>query len=247
MPLANETTTLICLFHHSDYAQAALNDLLEAGVPSTSITTIGHEHSQEDRTSALAGLEIPDRDLEHLHDGLRDGGTILAVSALSEHEAVVERIFGEHKAKKIDEVGPTDNTGVTPVAATGETVIPIVEEELQVGKRTVDQGGVRVYRRVVEMPVETSIDLREERVVIERNPVDRVATAADLAGGDRVIELIETAEEAVVGKSAHVVEEVIVGKQVGEHTERITDTVRHTVVETEELPGTTTTTTNRSF
>ncbi len=238
MPYVSETTTLICLFHHHDYAEAALRDLLQAGVPSTSITTVGQEHPQEARTAALGSLGIPDRDLQHLHEGLREGGTLLAVSAITDHVETVERIFGEHKAKKIDEVGPTGEAFAAPVAAAavaGETTIPIVEEELQVGKRTVDQGGVRVYRRVVEMPAEASVNLREEHVVIERNPVDRVATAADLTTGDRVIELTETAEEAVVGKSARVVEEVVVGKQVGQHTETITDTVRKTVVDLEEL------------
>lgn len=246
MPPVPETTTLVCLFHHHDLAEAALNDLRQAGVPSASITTIGHEHAQETRTAALAGLGIPDRDLEHLHDGLRDGGTILAVSAVTDHVDTVERIFGEHKAKKIDEVGSTSEAYAAPVALAGAavaggTMIPIVEEALQVGKRTVDQGGVRVFRHVVEMPVEASVNLREEHVVVERNPVDRIATAADFATGDRVIELKETAEEAVVGKTARVVEEVVVGKQVGQHTEHITDTVRKTVVDVEEIPTTGTT------
>ncbi len=237
MPLATDTTTLICLFHHHEYAEAALRDLLQAGIPSTSIQTILADHPEETRTTTLSALGVPARDLSHLQDGLRDGGTILAVAAVTDHVDAVERIFGEHRAKKIDEMASEGDALATPLAASGETAIPIVEEELEVGKRTVDRGGVRVYRRVVEMPASASVNLREEHVVIERNPVDRAATAAELAGGGRVIELTETAEEAVVGKSARVVEEVMVGKEMGEHTERITDTVRKTVVDVEELPS----------
>ena len=85
-------------------------------------------------------------------------------------------------------------------------------------------------------------------MVIERTPVDRMATQADLAAqGARTIELTETAEEAVVGKTARVVEEVLIGKQTGEHTETIRDTVRRTEVELEELPSTETKASGRNF
>ena len=115
-------------------------------------------------------------------------------------------------------------------------MIPIVEEELVVGKREVNRGGVRVYRRMVEIPVEESIQLREEHVTVERRPVDRAVTEQDLAfQGGHTIELTETAEEAVVGKSAYVVEEVHIGKQASERTERIHDTVRRTEVQLEEI------------
>ncbi len=246
MSLSTDTTTLICLFHHDEQARAALDDLHKAGIPVSGITTV---RGGQDGNSAsqLTTLGIPPRDLEHLRDGLDAGGSIISVSAEPAHVSTVERIFGDHRATKIDEVdNENDYTAAAlPVAAmggqSGETVIPIVEEELAVGKRTVDQGGVRVYRRVVEIPAEQAVNLREEHVVIERNPVDRIATQADLAAqGSRTIELTETAEEAVVGKTARVVEEVLIGKQTGEHVETIHDTVRRTEVEFEELPAETT-------
>ncbi len=122
--------------------------------------------------------------------------------------------------------------------AMGETAIPIVEESLVVGKREVDRGGVRVYSHVVEEPVSADVNLREERVMIERRPVDRAATAADFAPGDRSIELRAMGEEAVVGKATRVVEEVLVGKDSSERTETVRDSVRHTEVDVEEIPGT---------
>ena len=136
-------------------------------------------------------------------------------------------------------------SGKSPSAAvrnnpegSSQTSLPVIEEELAVGKRTVDQGGVRVFRRIVEMPADQSVNLREEHVVVERNAVDRAATPADLQSqGERTIELTETAEEAVIAKNARIVEEVVVGKQVTEHTEHIHDTVRRTEVEVEELPA----------
>jgi len=116
--------------------------------------------------------------------------------------------------------------------------IPVVEEELKVGKREVNRGGVRVFSRVVETPVDQSIGLREEHVNVERRPVNQPISSADsTAFKEQSIELRETAEEAVVQKSARVVEEVLVGKEVSQRQEHIHDTVRRTEVEVENLPG----------
>jgi len=120
-----------------------------------------------------------------------------------------------------------------------ETRIPVVEEQLKVGKRAVQRGGVRVYSRVTEKPVQESVELRQEHVKVERHPVDQPATEADIAAfKEGSVELRETGEEAVVSKSARVVEEVVVGKEVTQQTENINDTVRRTDVEVEQLGAT---------
>lgn len=143
----------------------------------------------------------------------------------------------------------TGATRTSDVVAEGESIsVPIIEENLQVGKQTVETGGVRVRSRIVERPVEEHLRLRSERVTVQRNPVDRAATDADFTTfreGD--VELTEHAERAVVAKEARVVEEVTVGKQVDERDEVIRDTVRHTDVDVEQItPTTNTATTNTS-
>jgi uncharacterized protein (TIGR02271 family) len=111
-----------------------------------------------------------------------------------------------------------------------------VEEDLRVGKRAVMRGGVRVYSRVVETPREETVNLREERVRVERQPVNRPAQAGDLrAGMEEVIEVQEYAEEPVVQKQARVVEEVRVSKDVAERSETVRDTVRRQEVQVEDL------------
>ena len=116
------------------------------------------------------------------------------------------------------------------------TAIPVVQEELKVGKREVQRGGVRVFSRVVETPVNESVNLREEHVSVERRPVDQpISTADATAFKEQSIELREKAEEAVVQKSARVVEEVVVGKEATQRQQNISDTVRHTEVQIENL------------
>ena len=124
-----------------------------------------------------------------------------------------------------------------------EVTIPVVEEDIAIGKREVERGHVRIYSRVTEQPVEESVRLREEKVTVERRPVDRPATEADFAAaGKDVIEMTEKAEEPVVTKRARVVEEVVVHKDVTEHTETVRGTERHTDVDVQREPETATAT-----
>ena len=120
--------------------------------------------------------------------------------------------------------------------------IPVVEEQLRVGKREVQRGGVRIYSRVVETPVNETVGLREEHVDVQRRAVDQPINPLDAtAFKEQTIEMRESAEEAVVEKSARIVEEVTVGKQVSERQEHISDTLRHTEVDVQRLDGTTAT------
>jgi len=125
------------------------------------------------------------------------------------------------------------------IDTTESTSIPVIEEELHVGKKEVTTGGVRLRSRIIERPVEESIRLREEYVTVERTPVDRLATESDFdTFKEGTVEVIEHAEVPVVSKEARIVEEVSLGKQVEERDEIISDTVRSTQVETEKISGT---------
>lgn len=182
----------------------------------------------------------------------RDADAILTVQADSQERArEVAAIFDRNGAIDVDERSSQYNQQQFTGTATGTethgsvdtqqnvssgTVIPVIEEELQVGKRAVEHGGVRVRSRVIEKPVEEHLRLREERVVVNRRPVNRAVTDADTANfqqGDFTI--TERAEEAVVSKQARVVEEVEVGKRIEEHDQVVRDTVRRTDVDVEEI------------
>jgi uncharacterized protein (TIGR02271 family) len=114
----------------------------------------------------------------------------------------------------------------------GEQVLPLAEEQLDIGKRTVDRGTTRVRRYVVETPVEENVTLRGERVTVERRqPIGTTAGAGTGAFEERVVEVRETAEEPVVAKTARVAEEVVVGREATERTETVRDTVRREEVE----------------
>jgi uncharacterized protein (TIGR02271 family) len=178
----------------------------------------------------------------HYSEAVRRGGAVVSVDVEDEAESVFARsVLESEGAVDIDERVTTwkaggytgFEAGAAPYsmeeAERERGAIPVVEEDLVVGKREVSTGRVRVYSRPTSKPVSTTVSLSEEHATIERRPVDREATARDLEGG--TIEVRESAEEAVVGKKSRVVEEVVVGKERSERTETINETLRGTEVE----------------
>lgn len=126
--------------------------------------------------------------------------------------------------------GTTARPGTT-VEAGKEVVLPVVEEEIRVGKRQVPAGGVRVSTKVEERPVHEKVTLREEHVNVKRQPADRAVASGREAFEERSFEVPAKAEEPVVDKQARVVEEVIVGKDVRERDAVIDDKVKRTDVD----------------
>ncbi|WP_139925489.1 YsnF/AvaK domain-containing protein [Hymenobacter sp. DG01] len=179
----------------------------------------------------------------------RNSGSVVTVHAHSEENARrAAEILDEAGAVDVDEragqtgyqYGNSYAAGATTGAATTDTgaTAQVIEENLQVGKRVEQTGGARLRSRIVERPVEANVRLREEHINIERRPVDRPATEADFAAfKEGEIEITESAERAVVGKEARVVEEISLGKEVTEREETIRDTVRKTEVDVERLDG----------
>lgn len=192
-----------------------------------------------------------DQHADYYESAIQGGKTVVTVDVDDQDIDQVADILNRHSPVKIEEQASATATAAGTVGTSGSdygrgatsditanqsNAIPVVEEELQVGKRSVLRGGVRVYSRIVEEPVEESVQLREERVRVDRQPVNRAATDADLrAGEEQVIEVTEYAEEPVVAKQTRVVEEVRVGKDATERTETVRDKVRRTEVEVENL------------
>jgi len=214
-----------------------------------------HEGGITGWLKSVFGADEEDSDRVNYERAIGQGNYLLTVDVNDDQVDRVEEVLNRHSPVNIDTeagrasisqptagqtskvAGQADTARARGAKNTAES-IPVVQEELQVGKRRILRGGVRVYSRVVERPVEEKLDLREEKVRVERNPVNRAATAADLAGGkEQVIEVEEYAEQPVVSKQARVVEEVRVGKDVSKRTETVRDSVRRTEVQVENIPG----------
>lgn len=120
-----------------------------------------------------------------------------------------------------------------PVRGKDDEVIRLAEEKLNVGKRQIEAGMTRVRRFVIEKPVEEQVTLHEEHASVVRRAISDPNYIKDIDWSDRTIEVQETAEQAVVSKSAHVAEEVVVRKEGTDRVETVKDTVRRQQVDVE--------------
>ena len=195
--------------HTSAYTEA-----FKRGSFALTVKTTSEEEANKAETilNAAGAIDVDERAEEWRKDGWT-GGTALGAVATGAAAGTASALTGG-ATQKLQEV----------------------QEELKVGKRAVARGGVRVFSRLTEVPVEESVTLREEHADIKRTSVDRVATEADFAAfKEGSIEVREMAEEAVVSKTARVTGEVEIGKTATEREEIIRDTVRQTKVEVEKI------------
>ena len=144
--------------------------------------------SHEDRVAYAEGMrrgniqlsaQLDERLVDRASDILERAGAI----NLDEQDATWRKSgWAGYDAAAHSTMRSAASTGMTGAAGVrggpGET-LKVVEERLTIGKRAVEGGRVRVRSYIVEQPVEEQVTLHEERIHVERRPVNRAATAAD--------------------------------------------------------------------
>jgi len=226
-----------------------IGPIVAAGPIAAALTGAGIGAVAGGLIGGLTRLGVPEEDAHYYAEGVRRGGILVTVATDDEREAdAAAAILRRHGAADIDERASEWKkqgwTGRFEASTTGtqtagtqsteaERTVPVTEEELVVGKRNVERGAVRVYSRVIEQPVQQTVELDEERVDVERRPASR--PAAGDAFREQSFEVRERAEEPVVEKRARVVEEVKIGKKRSKTARTVEDTVRKTDVEVERV------------
>ena len=272
--------TITAMFDSRDKALIAVEELVAAGIPRSSVRinpetdvvgSTGSYDTTRDEKGFWASLEdlfMPSDDRAVHAEAMHRGRIMVAVTVDQGHAATAENILEEQGTVDLDEreaswrtegwsaaapiaatasatrVSDTSATSASSgVAATGtarsaaasdEGVISLYEEKLNVGKRQVSAGRVKIRSYVVETPVNQQVNLRSESVQVERHAVDRPVGGGEALFQDRVIEAEEHAEEAVISKTARVTEEISLRKTADEQTKTISDTVRRTEVEVDD-------------
>jgi len=246
--------TVVGLFDKQQDAMAAMDALSSAGFGTDRATLVSRATSRLAEMLGSAG--VPQEDARLYNDGVKQGGAMIVAQGLPDAEAEqVANILDGYNVVDISQRGQlsqqtmeTRQTMQTSTKASarnanayqgGDMVIPIIEEEIQVGKREVESGGVRVSTSVEEMPVNEQVTLREETVTVERRQVDQRVDPSEIDSmvQEGSIEVREHDEQAQVTKEARVVEEVVINKDTQERTETIQDSVRRTDVDVEQIQG----------
>jgi len=118
-----------------------------------------------------------------------------------------------------------------PATPHGEATISRHEEELQVGKRDVEYGRVRLRKWVETEPVTEEVELRRETAFVERQPVNRPASGAAI--GEEEVEMSLHREEPVVSKETVEREQITVHPEEETEEETVHGEVRREHVEVE--------------
>ena len=232
------------LFDHPEDARDCVRQLRAAGFNANDISLVargegGIGAAPAETEAALAGAGIPESDARVFADHVDRGGALIFMEAQSADDAgrAAEIINGYYTGRGGPAPAATRDAVAEPLFEQGgELRVPVVEERLRVDKREVEAGGVRVSTWVEQSPVNEQVNLRDEKVRIERVAADRPASAGALdAWQETTFEIRERHEQAVITKEARVVEEIRIQKDVEQRTEQVQEVVRRTAVEVEEL------------
>jgi uncharacterized protein (TIGR02271 family) len=112
--------------------------------------------------------------------------------------------------------------------------MPLSEEEVKVGKRTVRAGEVNLQKKVSTEQVNVPVELKREDVVIERVPAHETEPAGKEPFQEERVEVPLSREEPVVEKETRVTGGVRVRKTEGTERETIQESVRREDVEIDE-------------
>jgi stress response protein YsnF len=243
---------VVAVYDTEENANAAVKSLRSAGYLTDDISVIRSEGE-----AAKAGLYEPGvwqrlfgRDLEHheaaaLGRSFQEGSVIVSVRVPESEADRVMSLLDSHKpvdvldrAKAYGLAGTTAETPKMPAPARlpGEETLRVAEEQINVGKRLVQAGLTRVRRYVIERPVEANVTLHEEHAEIMRRVISDPNYGKDIDWSDKTIEVTETVEEPVIGKTAHITEEVVIRRQGSDRTQTVHDMVRRQQVEVDHLP-----------
>ena len=254
---------IVAVYDKMGKAKDAMRALEASGFPTSDISLLNRDAlTDSDAHDAglwkrLFGRNIADHESSIYNRTIQSGGAILTLRAPDSEVPRAMQILDVHHPIDMGEKNSSwDMTA--PVAASTpaskavapppvvpkttattfnkEEVLRLAEEHLDVGKRQVETGKARVRRFVVEEPVESQVTLHEEHASLLRRTVSEPRLTKDIDWTDKTIEITETDEQAVVTKTARVIEEVVIRKEGTDHVETVRDRIRHQQVEIDRLP-----------
>lgn len=232
--------TVIGLFDEYDEAMAAYQALQDAGFNRSDLDVLTDDDSSDEPKLARIRQYVPEPDSTVYLEGVRQGGTLITARVDDGYVANAAEIMSGYNMVNVQDRHAnwrTSNADLPEMSTAGanSNVLEVIEEDLEIGKETVEKGRMRVYSHVTEQPVEENVSLREETIRVQRRPVDRTVPADPTLFQEKTVEVVEHAEVAKIDKTARVVEEVVVGKDVQERVETVRDTVRRQDVQVEEV------------
>lgn len=230
------STTIIAMYDDANKAKQVVDEIVRAGVSRDAVDVLqGNGNGSSSVVGKLTDCGVEEREAKIFAEALGNGGSMIAVQAPEDSAEDTFEIMNRHGARDLDQL--VAEAEQPQQKQEQQKSVPVVEEQVSIGKRKVLRGGVRVTSKVSERPVEETVKLREETVEVEQSKADRKLSPeeAEKAFKEQQVELAETAEEAVISKEARVVGEVSLSKSAAEREETVQATARRTDVKVEEI------------
>lgn len=169
---------VVAVFDEYDEAQSTVNELLVAGFDKNEVRLSAENEvgatqpTDDDRRQrprergvkgffqSLFGINDQDDDVRIYDEAIRHGNYVVtAIAETPEKSELASEVMSHHHPVDIDErssewLGSSEQGINSSEAVTESTTIPVIEEEVKVGKREVQRGGVRIFQRVSDVEVE---------------------------------------------------------------------------------------------
>jgi hypothetical protein len=147
------TKTVIGLFDSTTMAQQVMQDLEHHDFARAAMSLVTNT-AAEDLTSRLTAIGVPTDEARGYAEGVRRGEALVILEADDDARAnQAVDIMERHRAPALSREPvrepavpsrPPSDRERTPRGEAGETTVPVVEEQVQVGTRQVQRGGVRL-------------------------------------------------------------------------------------------------------
>ena len=233
--------TVVGLFDDRSEAMRAYAALVQEGFAKADLDILTSDDKDDRPKLAHMREWVPEPDVNMYLEGVRQDGTLItanvgdsAATRAAEIMSGYNMVNIKNRATELQKA----NKGLALLdPATNENVLEVIEEELLVGKEQIERGRMRMYSVQSERQVTQNVGLRDETLKVHRRPANRAVTINPDLFKERSFEMVEMDEIAKVGKTARVIEEVSLGKEVAEKVETIKETLRRQDVQVEEIPS----------
>ena len=243
-----EQSIVVGIFADQAKAEQAIQDLQQAGFHPDQIRYAGQGASSSDSLASLQGLltgqgttsgnvpahlveeGMPEADAHTYQQEYESGRSIVAVidgKSLPEATAILTR-HGAYGAKRPAAYrSTTQNAGrETATPSEEEDRLQLHEEQLQVYKRSVQTGEVRLGKEVVVEQKTINVPVTHEEVYVEHRPGSGQISQRPIDEGE-TIEVPVYEEQVTVTKQTVETGAVVLGKRQVQETQQVADTVRH--------------------
>jgi uncharacterized protein (TIGR02271 family) len=230
MASTESQVTIASVFQDAGRAHLAMAALQGAGIRADQMQYSLPGFPANSFRDDLIAHRIPQEVATSYSQVFEQGGTIVLVRAPSSQQPDLLRLLHHYGASDVTSASEPVPASSTPATAASTTAaeqpsLQLREERLQVHKQPVQVGEVHVGKEVIREHQAREVPVTREEVMIERHEVDHRPSPTPI-GPAEVYYLPLLAEDVFLQKQAVVKEELVVGKQVEQETQSVSETVR---------------------